>query len=32
MPFVGNRDFAVQVVGESFYEDNFRERFRRPLS
>ena len=25
MPFVGNRDFAVRVVGESFYDDNLRE-------
>lgn len=24
-PFVGNRDFAVKVVGESFYENNLRE-------
>jgi hypothetical protein len=25
MPFVGNRDFAVKVVGESFYNYNLRE-------
>lgn len=25
MPFVGNRDFAVKAVGESFYDSNLRE-------
>ena len=25
MPFVGNRDFAVKAVGESFYDGNLRE-------
>jgi hypothetical protein len=25
MPFVGNRDFALRVVGESFYDSNLRE-------
>src|SRR5205814_10639045 len=24
MPLIGNRDYAVHVVGESFYEENLR--------
>ena len=25
MPFIGNREFAVKAVGESFYDSNLRE-------